>query len=63
VNPGIPQNRLKDYSYGFNGMETDKEVSGTGNSYTTQFRQYDPRIGRWLSLDPKSTDCCEKKKK
>jgi hypothetical protein len=23
------QNRLKDYSYGFNGMETDKEVSGT----------------------------------
>jgi len=33
-------------------METDKEVSGTGNSYTTQFRQYDPRLGRWKSLDP-----------
>jgi RHS repeat-associated protein len=23
-----------------------------GNSYTTEFRQYDPRLGRWLSLDP-----------
>jgi len=41
-----------EYRYGFNGMETDKEVSGTGNSYTTQFRQYDPRLGRWKSLDP-----------
>ena len=40
------------YSYSFNGMETDHEVSGHGNSYTTQFRQYDPRLGRWKSLDP-----------
>lgn len=36
----------------FNGMEHDMEVSGDGNSYTTQFRQYDPRLGRWKSLDP-----------
>jgi len=41
-----------EYRYAFNGMETDKEVSGTGNSYTTQFRQYDPRLGRWKSRDP-----------
>jgi RHS repeat-associated protein len=41
-----------DYRYGFNGMEKDDEVKGEGNSYTTEFRQYDPRIGRWLSLDP-----------
>lgn len=40
------------YRYAFNGMETDMEVSGGGNSYTTQFRQYDPRLGRWKSLDP-----------
>lgn len=41
-----------DYRYGFNGMEKDDEVKGDGNSYTTGFRQYDPRVGRWLSLDP-----------
>jgi RHS repeat-associated protein len=40
------------YRYGFNGMEGDSEVKGSGNSYTTEFRQYDPRLGRWLSLDP-----------
>jgi len=41
------------YRYGFNGMEKDDEAKGgNGNSYTTQFRAYDPRIGRWLSLDP-----------
>jgi RHS repeat-associated protein len=30
----------------------DKEIKGNGNSYTTEFRQYDPRLGRWMSLDP-----------
>lgn len=40
------------YRYGFNGMEKDNEVKGEGNSYTTEFRQYDPRLGRWLSVDP-----------
>jgi len=33
-------------------MEKDDEVSGEGNSYTTYFRQYDSRLGRWKSLDP-----------
>lgn len=33
-------------------MEVDPEMKGSGNSYTTEFRQYDPRLGRWLSLDP-----------
>jgi RHS repeat-associated protein len=33
-------------------MEVDPETKGNGNSYTTEFRQYDPRLGRWLSLDP-----------
>jgi RHS repeat-associated protein len=41
-----------EYRYGFNGMEKDDEVSGEGNQYTTEFRQYEPRIGRWTSLDP-----------
>ncbi|NHN27993.1 LysM peptidoglycan-binding domain-containing protein [Flavobacterium jejuense] len=34
----------------------DNELKGIGNSYTTEFRQYDPRIGRWLSLDPLMAD-------
>ena len=29
---------------------------GGGNSYTTEFRQYDPRLGRWMSLDPLMAD-------
>jgi RHS repeat-associated protein len=33
-------------------MEKDPEIKGEGNSYTTEFRQYDPRLGRWMSLDP-----------
>jgi RHS repeat-associated protein len=40
------------YSRGFNGMLKDDEVKGSGNSYTTKFRQYDSRLGRWLSTDP-----------
>ncbi|WP_027420459.1 RHS repeat domain-containing protein [Crocinitomix catalasitica] len=50
--PGRNGSISEKYRYAFNGMETDKEVSGSGNSYTTQFRQYDPRLGRWKSLDP-----------
>ncbi|WP_343788110.1 RHS repeat-associated core domain-containing protein, partial [Wandonia haliotis] len=42
-----------DYRYGYQGSEKDDEIKGSGNSYTTHFRQLDPRIGRWLSLDPK----------
>lgn len=38
--------------YLFNGMEQDPEVKGNGNSYTTEFRQYDPRLMRWISPDP-----------
>jgi len=40
------------YKYGFNGMESDDEVKGSKNSYTSEWRQYDPRLGRWLSPDP-----------
>jgi RHS repeat-associated protein len=42
-----------EYRYSYQGSEKDDEVSGTGNSYTTHFRQYDSRIGRWWSYDPK----------
>jgi RHS repeat-associated protein len=42
-----------DYKYGYQGSEKDDEIKGNGNSYTTEFRQLDPRLGRWLSIDPK----------
>ena len=42
------------YRFGYQGYEADNEVKGNGNSFTTEFRQYDPRIGRWLSVDHES---------
>ncbi len=42
------------YRYGYQGSEKDDETKGNGNSYTTEFRQLDPRLGRWLSVDPLS---------
>ena len=42
----------KSYKYGFNGMERDDEVKGSGNHYQTYFRMNDARLGRWLSRDP-----------
>jgi hypothetical protein len=44
---------LGSYRYGFNGQEKSDEIKGGGNSYTAQFWEYDPRIGRRWNLDPK----------
>ncbi|MDB5272088.1 MAG: conserved repeat domain protein [Chitinophagaceae bacterium] len=41
-----------DYRYGFNGMEKDDEVKGSGNSYDFGARIYDPRLGRFFTTDP-----------
>lgn len=43
-----------DYRYGFNGKENDSDVKGTGNQIDYGMRMYDPRLGRWLSTDPKT---------
>ena len=43
----------ENYRYGFNGQEKDDEISGSGNSYTAMFWQYDSRLGRRWNLDPK----------
>lgn len=39
------------YRYGFNGKEKDNEPKGEGNSVDFGARFYDPRLGRFLSLD------------
>jgi len=41
------------YRFGFNSMEKDDEISGTGNSYTAEYWQYDARLGRRWNIDPK----------
>jgi len=41
-----------EYRYGFNGKEQDDEVSGNGNQYDYGFRIYNPKLGKFLSVDP-----------
>jgi RHS repeat-associated protein len=40
------------YRYGFNGKENDDEVYGDDNEQDYGMRIYDPRLGRFLSVDP-----------
>jgi len=40
------------YPSGFNGQEKDDEIKGVGNSHEFKFRDYDSRIGRFISIDP-----------
>ncbi len=44
------------YRYGFNGKESDNEVKGEGGQQDYGMRVYDPRIGRFLSVDPLARD-------
>ena len=40
------------YRYGFQGQEKDDEIKGEGNSLDFEFRMFDSRLGKFLSLDP-----------
>ncbi len=40
------------YRFGFQGQESDGELSGVGNSYAFEYRIHDSRLGRFLSIDP-----------
>ena len=40
------------YRYGFNGKENDGDVKGDGNQIDYGMRVYDPRLGRFFSIDP-----------
>jgi RHS repeat-associated protein len=44
------------YRFGFNGKEADDEWNGEGNMYNYGFRIHDPRLGRFLSVDPLAPD-------
>jgi len=50
--PGRDFTNTGTYRYGFNGKENDNEVKGEGNQQDYGMRIYDPRIGRFLSVDP-----------
>jgi RHS repeat-associated protein len=40
------------YRYGLQGQEKDDEIKGSGNSIEYKYRIYDPRLARFLSVDP-----------
>ncbi|HTA81479.1 MAG TPA: RHS repeat-associated core domain-containing protein [Bacteroidia bacterium] len=43
------------YKFGFNGRLKLNEIYGTSNMYDFTARLYDPRIAKWLTLDPKAS--------
>jgi len=45
-----------DYRFSFNGKENDNEVKGIGNQQDYGFRIYNPRLGKFLSVDPLTKD-------
>ncbi|MCI5055242.1 MAG: hypothetical protein MRY83_03985, partial [Flavobacteriales bacterium] len=40
------------YRYSFQGQEHDDEIQGAGNALNYTYRMHDPRLGRFLSVDP-----------
>lgn len=54
--PGVavvePLVQLGLYRWGFNSKENDNEVKGEGNQQDYGKRFYDPRVGKFLSVDP-----------
>ena len=54
--PGRQYNAATGYRYGFNGKEKLDEIKGEGNSLDFGARIYDPRLGRFLSVDPLATN-------
>ena len=50
----MPQRSMSSgsYRYGFNGKENDNEIKDQGEQQDYGMRIYDPRLGRFLSVDP-----------
>ncbi len=40
------------YRFGFNGQEKDNEIYSSNNGISYENRVFDPRLGRFLSIDP-----------
>jgi RHS repeat-associated protein len=52
-NVAYPRGGAGYYRSAFQGQEKDDEIHGaTGTSYSYEYRIHDPRIGRFLSIDP-----------
>lgn len=52
---GMPGRKFAEddlYRYGFNGKENDNDVKGEGNQQDYGMRIYDPRLGKFFSVDP-----------
>jgi RHS repeat-associated protein len=43
---------MRIYRFGFNGQEKTDEISSSGNHYEFKYREYDPRIAKFWSVDP-----------
>ena len=52
VMPGRSFTSGTGYRFGFNGKEPDDEIKGSGNQIDYGMRTYDPRLARFLSVDP-----------
>jgi len=52
VMPNANNLNAANHTYGFNGKENVDEISGSGNILDYGFRIYNPRLGKFLSVDP-----------
>jgi|GEM_PF-586095 len=52
--PPVGTPSASSYRFGFNGKPKDNEVYGDANAYDFGARLYDPRIGRWMAVDPQA---------
>jgi len=48
----MPNRNGGEYSFGFQGQETDDEIKGKGNSVNYKYRMHDPRLNRFFAVDP-----------
>ena len=50
--PGRSYSAGSGYRFGFQNQEKDNELKGGNNCINFEYRSYDPRIGRFFSIDP-----------